>query len=140
MSKKLSKREAALEAIRAAGAVNDQKAFARLYIESRINYGVAKKAFQEGARLAQFVKERDEKKPHDPRSCKWSGRKFLISNDKYRPFVVEGWIIESSAGFQYHPYSNGSPLPMIVATEIEAQRLALIFHKFENEEESDERS
>jgi hypothetical protein len=55
-------RETALRAIRAAGAVNDQRAFLRLYTENRISLPVAKAAFQEGKRFAAAIHARDAAK------------------------------------------------------------------------------
>ena len=54
-------RTAALAAIKAAGAAGDQKALMRLYIENRISYAVAMKAYREGATFARFVATRDAK-------------------------------------------------------------------------------
>lgn len=51
-------RAKALNAIRAAGAQNDQKSFIRLYTENRISLAVAKQAFSEGRKLAAFVEAR----------------------------------------------------------------------------------
>lgn len=55
-------RKQALDAIRAAGASNDQRAFLRLYVENRISLSVAKSEFAAGRRFAAFIAERDQHK------------------------------------------------------------------------------
>ncbi len=52
------KRAAALAAIKAAGARNDQAALVRLYTENRISYAAAMEQFRAGQRFARFVAER----------------------------------------------------------------------------------
>lgn len=52
-------RKAALEAIKSAGALNDHKAFVRLYTENRVSLATAKEAFAAGRRFAQFIDRRD---------------------------------------------------------------------------------
>lgn len=52
-------RKDALRAIYGAGATGDQAAFARLYVENRISYGVAIAEFRRGAAFAEFVRRRD---------------------------------------------------------------------------------
>ena len=47
-------RKAALAAIKAAGATNDQQTFTRIYVENRISYEVAIAAFREGKSFAKF--------------------------------------------------------------------------------------
>lgn len=54
-------RPEALAAIKAAGAAGDRKSLFRLYVENRIAYPTAMKAYREGASFARFVAARDEK-------------------------------------------------------------------------------
>lgn len=54
-------RKQALQAIKGAGASNDQRAFARLYVENRISYSVAIAEFRAGQHFARFIAERDAK-------------------------------------------------------------------------------
>ena len=51
-------RKAALQAIKAAAAQGDRKAFARLYVENRISYAAAQEAWREGERFAAWVAAR----------------------------------------------------------------------------------
>ena len=57
----MTKRDRAIAAIKAAGALGDQRTFLRLYVENRISFPVARQAFEEGRRFGQWIKERDEK-------------------------------------------------------------------------------
>ena len=48
-------RDAAIEALRSAGARGDQQAFLRIYTEQRISLAVAQQAYREGERFAAAV-------------------------------------------------------------------------------------
>jgi hypothetical protein len=52
-------RKAAIEAIRSAGASNDQRAFLRLYTENKISLATAKEEFSKGRQFAAFIERRD---------------------------------------------------------------------------------
>jgi hypothetical protein len=54
-------RKAAIEAIKAAGARNDRKAFLRLYVENRISLAAANAAWREGERFGEYIRQRDSK-------------------------------------------------------------------------------
>lgn len=55
-------RKQALEAIKSAGALNDQQSFVRLYTENRISLSAAKEAFAAGKRFTKFIEQRDAAK------------------------------------------------------------------------------
>ena len=52
-------RKQAMAAIKAAGAAGDQRAFTRIYVENRFSLQVARDAYDEGRRFAEWVKKRD---------------------------------------------------------------------------------
>lgn len=51
MPKRPSQRELTLAHLRIAGYDNDRAAWTRLYVENRISYAVAKKAWEDGVRM-----------------------------------------------------------------------------------------
>lgn len=52
-------RKEVLSCLKDCGAQNDRARWLRLYVENRVSYGVASKAWQDGAALRRFVEKRD---------------------------------------------------------------------------------